>query len=106
MSEKEKTMDITVKSYQMLFPRLTKKIFEEQQKLYQRAVIEIRLDNLQEHAAYMKRCNKPTSGGTKITFCAVKSSEEYKRELERIIADGEKLGMKFEKEKKQEKGNE
>lgn len=101
MSEKEKTMNITVKSYQMIFPRLTKKIFEEQQKLYQRAVIEIRLDELQTHATYMKKCNKPTSSGTKITFCTVKSSEEYKRELERIIADGEKIGMKFEKENKQ-----
>ena len=39
---------------------------------------------------------KPTKNGTKMTFAPVQSVGEYEAELQRILEDGKKLGMKFE----------
>ena len=39
---------------------------------------------------------KPTKNGTKMTFAPVQSAGEYEAEMQRILEDGKKLGMKFE----------
>ena len=88
---------ITIMKYQMRYLKLTRKMFEEQKNLYQNALIHIRLEELQEKGACMVKCNKPTSSGTKITFRPVKNADEYQKELNKIVSDGEKLGIIFEK---------
>lgn len=45
----------------------------------------------------MLKTGRPNSGGTQITFIPLKSAEEYQSELEKIICDGGKIGVKFEK---------
>ena len=90
-------MDVKIKSYQMCFPKLNKKEYKKHPVFYQMAIIAIRLDELQEKSAYMSRCGRPSFGGTCITFSIVKDSEEYKRELEKIMEDGARIGLEFEK---------
>ena len=81
--------------YQVCFTRLTKRLQEFNPIFYDRAIIQVRLQELQEEFSYMVKCNKAHSSGTKITFVPVRSVEEYKDKLREIIADGEKLGMEF-----------
>lgn len=90
---------VTVAGYQTLFRLLTKKKYEQDRALFDKAVILIRLDELQARAMRMRRMNKPTSQGTKITFEAAKNTDEYSAELQRIVAEGERLGMSFETKK-------
>lgn len=88
----------------MNFTRLTKKLQGKEPDFYAKAVILVRLQELQEHFAYMVKCNKANSSGTKITFVPIRSVEEYIEKHKEIIADGEKLGLVFVTEKeKQEK---
>ena len=39
---------------------------------------------------------KPTKNGTKMTFAPVQRPGECEAEMQRILEDGKKLGMKFE----------
>lgn len=90
---------VTVAGYQTLFKLLTKKRYEQDRTLFDKAVILIRLDELQARAMRMRRINKPTYQGTKITFEAVKNTDEYNAELQRIVVEGEHLGLNFETKK-------
>lgn len=80
--------------YQLMFPRMTKKLFDEKERMYQIAVICIRLDELQTKGAVLQKMGKPTKNGTKMTFAPVQSAGEYEAEMQRILEDGKKLGMK------------
>ena len=91
--------DVIVEKYQVSFPALTKKRYENNRKLHDIAVIYIRLDELQEHGSKMIKIGKPTFGGTNITFAPVKTAEEYQEELKAIIRYGKALGLTFEKKK-------
>lgn len=88
---------IRILEYQATYPGLNKKISVENQKAYKIALICIRLTELQEKGMKILKTGKPNSGGTQITFIPVKSEEEYQSELEKIICDGGKIGVKFEK---------
>ena len=88
--------EISVTKYQIDFSKMTRNLYEQNQELYQKALVHIRLNELQKKGAYMIRCNKATNKGTKITFAPTQNEEEYQKELERIISDGEKIGLKFE----------
>ena len=59
--------------YQVCFTKLTKKVQDHDPDFYAKAIIAIRLTELQEETAYMVKCNKANSGGTKITFAPVRS---------------------------------
>ena len=85
---------ITIMKYQTMFPGMTKKLFDEKERFYQIAVISIRLDVLQ-------KMGKPTKSGTRMTFAPVRSAGEYEAEMQRILEDGKKLGLKFEKKKEE-----
>ena len=87
---------ITIMKYQLMFPRMTKKLFDEKERIYQITVICIRLDELQTKGAVLQKMGKPTKNGTKMTFAPVQSAGEYEAEMQRILEDGKKLGMKFE----------
>ena len=87
---------ITIIKYQLMFPRMTKKLFDEKERIYQITVICIRLDELQTKGAVLQKMGKPTKNGTKMTFAPVQSAGEYEAEMQRILEDGKKLGMKFE----------
>ena len=50
--------------YQLSFPALNKKLYEKFEKEYNVAVIQIRLDELQEKGAKLTKIGKPTFGGT------------------------------------------
>lgn len=88
---------IRVKGYQVLYPQMCKKAFEISEELYNMALIKIRLEELQERGAFLHKIGKPTRKGTKMTFNTVNNTVEYERELQKIVDDGEKLGLKFEK---------
>lgn len=100
VKKEENDAPISILTYQLEFYSLTKTLYDEKPKTYAIAIIAIRLEELQEKAAYAARYNKPNRNGTKITFKTVKNAEEYEKELKRIINDGEMLGLKFEKEVK------
>lgn len=87
---------ITIMKYQLMFPRMTKKLFDEKERIYQITVICIRLDELQTKGAVLQKMGKPTKNGAKMTFAPVQSAGEYEAEMQRILEDGKKLGMKFE----------
>lgn len=87
---------ITIMKYQLMFPKMTKKLFDEKERIYQITVICIRLDELQTKGAVLQKMGKPTKNGTKMTFAPVRSAGEYEAEMQRILEDGKKLGMKFE----------
>lgn len=75
---------------------MTKKLFDEHKNIYQITVINIRLNELQKKGAALQKIGKPTKNGTKMTFAPVRSAGEYEAEMQRILEDGKKLGMKFE----------
>ena len=84
---------ITIMKYQLMFPKMTKKLFDEKERIYQITVICIRLDELQTKGAVLQKMGKPTKNGTKMTF--VQSAGEYEAEMQRILEDGKKLGLEF-----------
>ena len=95
---------ITIMKYQLMFPKMTKKLFDEKERIYQITVICIRLDELQTKGAVLQKMGKPTKNGTRMTFTPVQSTGEYEAELERILEDGKKLGLKFEKKRRKSNG--
>lgn len=86
---------ITIMKYQLMFPRMTKKLFDEHENIYQIAVINIRLNELQKKGAVLQKMGKPTKNGTRMTFAPVQSAGEYEAEMQRILEDGKKLGLEF-----------
>lgn len=90
---------ITIIKYQIAFPGMTKKVFDEKNRIYQITAVSIRLDELQEKGAYLVKMGKPAKNGTKMTFAPVRSAEEYEVEMQKILEDGKKLGLEFEKVK-------
>lgn len=78
-----------------------KKLFDEKERFYQIAVISIRLDELQTKGAVLQKMGKPTKSGTRMTFAPVQSAGEYEAEMQQILEDGKKLGLKFEKKKEE-----
>ena len=86
---------ITVIKYQVSFPRMTKKLFDEHENIYQIAVINIRLNELQKKGAALQKIGKPTKNGTKMTFAPVQRPGECEAEMQQILEDGKKLGLEF-----------
>lgn len=78
-----------------MFPRMTKKLFDEKERMYQITVICIRLDELQTKGAVLQKIGKPTKNGTKMTFAPVRSTKKYEAEMQQILEDGKKLGLEF-----------
>lgn len=83
--------------YQFVFPQLTKRLYENKRRIYDLAVISIRLEELQEKGARIVKINKPGAHGTAIMFDVVETEKEYQEAYDEIIRDGEALGLKFEK---------
>lgn len=81
--------------YQLMFPMMTKKLFDEKERMYQIAVICIRLDELQTKGAVLQKMGKPTKNGTKMTFAPVQRPGECEAEMQKILEDGKKLGLEF-----------
>lgn len=90
---------IKLKSYQINFLKLKKKVYEENKKLYDISINVIRFNELQKRAGKMEKLGKPSTSGTKITFEPVQTVEEYEEELKRIIEEGKTLGLEFEEVK-------
>ena len=59
------------------------------------------MDELQTKGAVLQKMGKPTKNGTRMMFTPVQSAGEYEAEMQRILEDGEKLGLKFEKKKEE-----
>lgn len=81
--------------YQLMFPRMTKKLFDEKERIYQIAAICIRLDELQTKGAVLQKMGKPTKNGTRMTFAPVQRPGECEAEMRQILEDGKKLGLEF-----------
>lgn len=88
-------MEITIMKYQMQFPRMDRKLFDEKNRIYQITALSIRLDELQEKGAVLTKMGKATRNGTKMTFTQVRSKGEYEAELQRIMEQGKELGLVF-----------
>lgn len=86
---------VTIMKYQMMFPRMTKKLFDEKERIYQIAAICIRLDELQTKGAVLQKMGKPTKNGTRMTFAPVQRPGECEAEMQQILEDGKKLGLEF-----------
>lgn len=78
-----------------MFPRMTKKLFDEKERIYQIAAICIRLDELQTKGAVLQKMGKPTKNGTRMTFTPVQRPGECEAEMQQILEDGKKLGLEF-----------
>lgn len=74
---------------------MTKKLFDEHENIYQIAVINIRLNELQKKGAALQKIGKPTKNGTKMTFEPVQRPGECEAEMQQILEDGKKLGLEF-----------
>ena len=97
---------VTILKYQMTYSGMTKKLYEEKPRIYQVALIDIRLHELQKKGCYVQKINKPNRNGTSITFTQAKTAEEYQQELQKIIEDGTKLGLEIRKVKRTEETEE
>lgn len=78
---------------------MTKKLFDEYEEIYRIEVINIRLNELRQKGAVLKKIGKPTKNGTRATFIKAQSAEEIEREIQKIVEDSEKLGLEFKGEK-------
>ena len=86
---------VTVIGYTMDFPGMTKKFFDESNNLYKACLIYIRLDEINK-CMKAHRVNKPTRNGTRIKFVSIKSEEEYRKELQNLCDEAEKIGLTIE----------
>lgn len=86
---------IKIMKYHLMFPGMTKKLFDEEERIYQIAVISIRLDELLTKGAVLQKMGKPTKNGTRMMFAKVQSDGEYEAEMQRILDDGGKLSLEF-----------
>lgn len=62
-----------------MFPRMTKKLFDEKERMYQITVICIRLDELQTKGAVLQKMGKPTKNGTRMTFAQCRALESMRQ---------------------------
>ena len=84
---------VYVKRVGLEYCKLTKKLYELDEETYNKCIILARLDQLQDKFMKVRRINKPTYKGTKITYEIIGTKSEYKQELENIIKEAKKLGV-------------
>ena len=82
-----------VKRVGLEYRSLTKKLYELDEETYKKCILLARLDQLQDKFMKVRRINKPTYKGTKITFEIIRTKNEYKQELEDITKQAKELGM-------------
>lgn len=82
-----------VKRVGLEYRSLTKKLYELDEETYKKCIVLARLVQLQDKFMKVRRINKPTYKGTKITFEIIRTKSEYKQELENITRDAKELGM-------------
>lgn len=76
-------------------------MFQEYHSVTYRRIAQLIVDELQTKGAVLQKMGKPTKSGTRMTFAPVRSAGEYEAEMQRILEDGKKLGLKFEKKKEE-----
>lgn len=79
--------EIRVEKYGILFPELTKEMYEKQRNLYDLLMISLRLKHIGESDAYVYRTSKPSRDGTVIKFKIAKTPEEREEEFLKIAID-------------------
>lgn len=84
-------MDVRVLKYEFINPKMNKKLFEENRKIYDKLIIFIRVDELNNKCAYLVKVNKPNRSGTKFTFKPCETHDEWEREFDRLKEDAEKM---------------
>lgn len=84
-------MEARVLKYAFINPKMNKKLFEENRKIYDKVMIFIRIDELNNKCAYLVKTNKPTKNGTKFTFKTCETYDEWEREFDRLKKDAEKM---------------
>lgn len=85
--------NITLLGYKITFPGLKKELFDEQQVMFERAVLIIRANELQEKKSKMVKMHKPNRNGTSFEFKRLESNEEIIKEVEIINSESVQLGM-------------
>lgn len=86
-------MDMRVLKYEFINTKMNKKLFEENEALYNKLIIFIRIDEMNGKRAYLMKIGKPTKNGTKFTFKPCETYEEWEREFKRLKEDSEKVGI-------------
>lgn len=91
------------------FNKLTKKLYEENEKLFEYSKINGWLDIIQNESMYPYQWNNPTRSGLRVKCKNIESKEEYKLRLEelKLYMDkvNEKLNTSFTFEKETQETN-
>lgn len=75
--------NIQVKGYKETYPNLNKKLYEEDRRVYDGALIGVYITEL--HSGFkVKRANKANRQGTTITCRAISNDDEYIKQVKEI----------------------
>ena len=85
--------ELKILGYKITFPGLRKELFDKQQVMFERGVLIIRANELQEKKSKMVRMFKPNKNGTRFEFKRLESNEEIVQEVEIINAECVHLGL-------------
>ncbi|MGN0331509.1 MAG: hypothetical protein ACI4D9_00535 [Lachnospiraceae bacterium] len=86
---------VAVLGYTIDFSGLTKKVYDEANNVYKACLIYIRVDEINK-GMRMHRINKPTKKGTRIKFVSIESEKEYRKELQNLQDEADKIGLALE----------
>lgn len=79
---------IKIMKYHLMFPGMTK-LFDEEERIYQIAVISIRLDELLTKGAVLQKMGKPTKNGTRMMFAKVQVTASMRQRCSGFWTMGE-----------------
>ena len=84
------------KRVEITFTKLTRNLLELDEITYKKCVVLVRRRELLKRCMRIKKINKPTNGGTKITFELIESLEDVKKEFEDVYKNISELNMSHE----------
>ena len=85
--------NLTLLGYKITFPGLKKELLDEQQVMFERAILIIRANELQEKKSKMVKMHKPNRNGTSFEFKRLESNGEIVQEVENINSECVCLGL-------------
>lgn len=83
--------------YGMELTKLTKELLENNAELYHGALLALRVKELQDQSAGIKKLRKATKTGTKITFKIIHTKEEALEAIEALNEDIKEYNTRFNK---------
>ncbi|ENZ01666.1 hypothetical protein HMPREF1092_00900 [Clostridium thermobutyricum] len=90
-------MDCVCIEYGARYSKLTKELLDTKPDIYYRALIALRIKELERHSGYIKKIDKAKKNGTKIKFSVASSKEEALKAIEDINKSIKEVNSKFNK---------